>query len=369
MYMYYPNNPPWSFLAQRLFDEAVQDGADVNECFRTLARIPDKDFEAWYREWMNTGEKIEKLAQEGAQKGRLVTAKDGYIRAFTYYRTAQFWLEYEDPRKNSAFAKALDCFGKANSLGDPSSYERVEIPFEGTTLPGYFCPAQGRKRGKGPVVLYVGGADTFAEQLLFMGVSQITKRGISCMTMTGPGQGEVVRVKQLYSRPDYEKPIGAALDYLEKRKDVEPKKMAVMGVSMGGYYAARDAALDDRVAACLLFGACYSALDDLYDYFPPIRSSLQSIVGAKSPDEARNKLSKFTLKGVIEKMKCPLLINHGADDFIVSPAAAEKTYAEARCAKELRIWNSEEGGSAHCMGDNRAQAYAYMFDWLADQLS
>ncbi|TAJ80915.1 alpha/beta hydrolase [bacterium] len=368
MFMYYPNNGPWSFLVQRLIDEAVQDGADVNECFRALARIPDKDFAAWHREWMSTAEHIERLAKDAVRKDHLVTAKDGYIRAFTYYRTAQFWLDHADSRKDAAFTKALDCFGKANSLGQ-TSYERVKIPFERTTLPGYFCPAQGRKRGRAPVVLYVGGADTFAEQLLFMGVSRITRRGISCMTMTGPGQGEVVRVKKLYSRPDYEKPIGAALDYLERRKDVNPKKMALMGVSMGGYYAARGASLDDRVAACLLFGACYSALDDLYDYFPPIRSSLQWIVGAKSPDEARDKLSKFTLKGVVDKMKCPLLINHGADDFIVSPAAAQKTYAEARCPKEMRIWQAEESGSAHCMGDNRAQAYAYMFDWLADQLS
>lgn len=368
MYMYYPNNNPWSFLLQRLFDEAVQDGADLNECLRTVERIPDKDFEAWYREWMKTAEHIERLAHEAFEKGRLVTAKDAYIRAFTYYRTAQFWLEYQDPRKDAAFLRAQDCFQKGNTLATPS-YERVEIPFEGTTLPGYFCPAEGGKGSKRPVVLYVGGADTFAEQLIFMGASRITKRGMSCMTMTGPGQGEVVRVKKLYTRPDYEKPIGAALDYLEKRKDVNPKKMAVMGVSMAGYYAARGASLDGRVAACLLFGACYSALDDLYDYFPHIRSSLQWIVGAKSPDEARERYAKFTLYGVIEKMKCPLLINHGADDFIVSPAAARKSYDGARCPKEMRIWQAEEGGSAHCMGDNRAQAYAYMFDWLADKLS
>ena len=92
------------------------------------------------------------------------------------------------------------------------------------------------------------------------------------------------------------------------------------------------------------------------------------IVGAKSPDEAREKFSSFTLKGVIDKMECPLLINHGAEDFIVSHAAAHKTYAEARCPKELRIWQANEGGSAHCMGDNRAQAYSHMFDWLADKL-
>ena len=106
MYMHYPNNPPWSFLVQRLVDEAVQDGADFNEMFRTLEHIPDKDFGAWYREWTRSGEKIEALAQEAAQKSRFVTARDAYIRAFTYYRAAQFWLESEDPMKNAAFSPA-----------------------------------------------------------------------------------------------------------------------------------------------------------------------------------------------------------------------------------------------------------------------
>lgn len=367
MFMYYPDNNPWSFYIERLIDEAVQDGADFNECHRTLQRIPDRDGEAWHAEWTQTAETIEKLAESALQKGRDVTARDAYFRAFTYYRSAQFWLEYDDPRKNWTFTKALDCFRKGNSIGG-ETYERVEIAYEGTTLPGYFCPARGLDGGKRPAVLYIGGADTFAEQLLFMGVSRLTKRGISCLTITGPGQGEVLRFQNIPSRFDYERPVSVALDFLERRREVDTKKMAVMGMSMGGYYAPRGASLDDRVKACLLIGSCFSILDDLYDYFPPLRPSLQHIVGAKDAEETRTLLEQFTLEGVIEKMKCPLMINHGADDFIVSPAAAQKTYERARCPKVLKIWDAQEGGSAHCMADNRAQAYSQMFDWLVDQL-
>ncbi len=367
MFMYYPDNKPWSFYVERLIDEAVQDGADFNECHRTLQHIPDRDGEAWYREWSKTAELMERLAQEAIQKGREVTARAAFFRAFTYYRSAQFWLEYDDARKNEAFSRALSCFHKGNAIGTPA-YERVEFPYEETTLPGYFCPAQGLDGGKRPAVLYVGGADTFAEQLLFMGVSRLTERGVSCLTMTGPGQGEVLRFKKIHSRPDYEKPVAAALDYLEKRKEVDSRKMAIMGMSMGGYYAPRGASLDDRVKACLLIGSCFSILDDIYDYFAPLRPSLQHIVGAKDSNEAREILKKFTLEGVIEKMKCPLMVNHGADDFIVSPAAARKTYERARCLKVIKVWDAQEGGAAHCMADNRAQAYALMFDWLVDQL-
>ena len=367
MYMFYPNNPGWSFYVQRLIDESTQGAADFNECYRTLLRIRDGDREGWYNEWIKTAEFVEGLAENAATNGHAVSTRDSFLRAFTYYRTAQFWLDHHDPRRTSAILKALQCFQKAGSLL-AGACERVEIPFEETTLPGYFCRAQGRKGEKSPVVLFIGGADTFAEQLIFMGVHKITERGIGCLTLTGPGQGEVLRVKQIYARPDYEKPISAALDLLATRNEVDSKRMAVMGVSLGGYYAARGASLDERVAACVLFGACYSALEDIYDYYPPLQPALQSIVGAKSRDDARKALENFTLRGVIQKMQCPLLINHGAEDFVVSPAAAHKTYAEARCPKELKMWQAQEGGAAHCMVDNRAQAFSFMFDWLSDRL-
>ncbi|MFQ5904681.1 MAG: hypothetical protein ACE5JO_13430, partial [Candidatus Binatia bacterium] len=66
MFMYYPNNRAWSFLVERLIDEIVQDGADFNECHRTLQRISAGDSEAWYAEWTKTAEVIERFAQEAA---------------------------------------------------------------------------------------------------------------------------------------------------------------------------------------------------------------------------------------------------------------------------------------------------------------
>ncbi|MBI2822531.1 MAG: prolyl oligopeptidase family serine peptidase [Acidobacteria bacterium] len=368
MYMYYPDNRAWSFYVARLIDESAQGGADFHECHRTLHRVRDGDAQGWYDEWTKTAGQVEALASNAMQQGHRLTARDSFLRAFTYYRTSQFWLPHGDPRKTPAFLRSLACFQQACKAA-PCPFERVEIPFEGTALPGYFCPAQGRRERKAPALIFLGGADTFAEQLIFIGTGKITERGIACLTLSGPGQGEVLRLKNIFARPDYEKPVAAAIDLLQKRDEVDPKRIAIMGISLGGYYAARAAALDARIAACVLFGACYSVIEDIYDFYPHLRSVLEWIVGAKNADEARRMLKEFTLEGVINRMQCPLLICHGAEDFVVSPAAAEKTLAGARCPKELKMWQAAEGGAAHCMADNRAQVYAFMFDWVSEKLA
>lgn len=363
MYVQYPNNRAWSFYVQRLIDESVHGAADFNECYRTLSRIPENDREAWYIEWLRLAGQIEGLARDAARAGHAVSARDAFYRAFTYFRTAQFYLTQDDPRKTEAFDRGLGCF-REGSRQLPTWFERLDVPFEGGSLPGYFCRASG---SSSPTVVFIGGADTFAEQLLFMGASRIVERGMHCFTMTGPGQGEALR-KGMNARPDFEKPVGAVLDFLQGRPGVDPGRMALMGVSLGGYYAARAASLEKRAAACVLFGACYSVIDDIYDFYPTLQPALRHIVGARNDTEARPALSAFTLEGTIEKMQCPLLVSHGAEDYVVAPAAAYKTFEQARCPKTLRMWTREEGGAAHCMVDNRAQAYAFMFDWLSERL-
>ncbi|MBI2372210.1 MAG: alpha/beta hydrolase [Deltaproteobacteria bacterium] len=366
MFNYFPENRVWSFYVQRLIDEAMHGGADFNEMHRTLRRVRDGNFEDWHQEWVRTAQHVEGLAEAAEKAGHRVTARDAFFRAFSYYRTAQFFLHGPDPRQLPTYLKATDCFRRGNSLRTPP-FEKVEIAFEGATLPGYFLPPQGAN-GRAPGVLFLGGADTFAEQLLFMGATRIAERGMGCLVISGPGQGDVLRLQMIPSRPDYEKPAGAALSYLEGRPEVDAQRLGVIGISMGGYYAPRTASLDPRVKACVAWGASYDLLEDLYTYYPPIQAHLRWVIGAADDAEARQKLRAFTLKGVVSQMTCPLLICTGADDFITRPEAAAKTYEEARCPKELKVWTAEEGGSSHCMADNRSEALPYMHDWLADRL-
>src|SRR5262249_43676606 len=50
------------------------------------------------------------------------------------------------------------------------------------------------------------------------------------------------------------------IDYLLAQGTVDPRRIAVVGASMGGFYAARAAAFEPRLAACVAWGGAYDSL-------------------------------------------------------------------------------------------------------------
>ena len=77
----------------------------------------------------------------------------------------------------------------------------------------------------------------------------------------------------------------------------------------------------------------------------------------------------MTLKGVVERLTCPLLVMHGENDRQVPLEHARSTYENAGSAdKTLKIFTRDEGGAEHCQIDNRAIAADYVADWFASRL-
>ena len=235
-------------------------------------------------------------------------------------------------------------------------------------MPGYYFPALQGKEEPSSAVIFLSGADSLAEELYFLAVSPLQERGMACLIVDTPGRGGCLRLHGVHTRPDYEKPVGVLLDFLQHRPDVDPERIGLLGVSMGGYYAPRAAAFDPRVKACVAWCGCYHVLEDIYEFFPPLRPQLQWIVGARNEEETRARLAEFNLQEVAPKIRCPLLITHESVDRIMSVAGAHRLYEEAQGPKELKIWTADEGGSVHCQWDNLTPTLAFMLDWPADQL-
>jgi dipeptidyl aminopeptidase/acylaminoacyl peptidase len=185
-----------------------------------------------------------------------------------------------------------------------------------------------------------------------------------------PGRGSSLRLKRLPAQADYEKPVAHVLDYLGARPEVDSGRLALVGSSMGGYYAPRAACFDDRVKALVLNSACFDLIEDVYDFYPPIQRQLRWVVGASSDAEAREAYRAFSLREIAGRITCPVFVSHGADDFIMRPAGAERLF-EALAGKEkhLRIWQRDDGGAMHCSYDGWAMLFPLLFDWLADRLS
>ncbi|MGH7773145.1 MAG: alpha/beta hydrolase family protein [Candidatus Binatia bacterium] len=366
MFEFFPDNKSWSFTSLRLLAESYYGGGEFNECYRTLARMKSGDPESWHREWLATAQSVEEMARREESSGHAQTAMKAYFRAANYYRNAEFFLPHTDERKLPTYKKSVECFRAAARLH--GSIEVVEVPFENTPMPGYFLrPAA--QSDKPPVQILMGGADSTAEELYFLASREAVSRGMACIIVDGPGRGGMLRLKKVLARPDYEKPIGAIIDYLTTRGDVDKNRIALFGLSMGGYYVARAAAYEKRVKACVVHFGAYDALSEIYDFYPPLRGQFQWIVGADSEAETRKALSRFTLEGSAERIECPLLILHGEDDIVTDCKGAKRLFAEARCEKQLRLFESGEPGSTHCAYDNHAEVFPFIHDWLRDRLA
>jgi dienelactone hydrolase len=248
--------------------------------------------------------------------------------------------------------------------------ETLVIPFEGKHLHGYFVRSPVAP-AKTPVLIGFGGLDSFKEELYFMLVRGALSRGISCLLMDGPGQGAALRREGLITRFDYEVPVGRCVDYLETRADVDLSRIAVSGTSLGGYYAARAACFEHRLAAVISHGAIWDLhelmadRDDSYG----LAGHFKWVFGLPSMAEVKEKSRQFTLNGVLRHMRCPYLIVHGGHD-VLGVQGAGKVYDHARESGvdvTLKVLNAEETGAEHCQHDNPTIAQEYMFDWLADR--
>ncbi len=364
-------NSEWSFQITRLLGEAGQGGGEAHELLRLVNKIRLGNVEDWYQEFSKLAGETEMKADGAIAKGHRATARNHYCRATSYYRAADLFLDIDDSRKLSNYQKSISCFKRAAPFFSPS-IESVEIKFEGASLPGYFALPHENSRTKHPAVLYVAGVDVLKEILFFLGGFEALSRGLALLVMDGPGQGETLRLKEIPSRHDYERPVAAAVDYLEQRSEVDPTKIAIVGRSFGGYYGARAAAFEKRIKACVLFGALYDAVD-FYETYRRLSERRQRhlhwLVGAKDEMDARKQFAKFNLAGVAERITCPTLVIHAKGDTFVPVSHAYRVFSEISGPKQQRIIESGEPGSVHCQYDNFPEILPFIFDWVADELA
>ncbi len=379
-FTYFPDNYRWSAGLIIVLGTAPWGSSDLGEVDRVGKKLMDRvgDDEAWFQEWKRMGEELENLAKEAAARKRFITASGFNFRACMYYQTGERFRQPKDDQALEVYRRAVDCFKEAAKyLGNPA-IEPVEIPYEGKkSLPAYFVKPSADPEVPMPAVIFFDGLDVTKEFCYFWGVRDMVRRGLACLIVDGPGNGESIRFRGLKLRHDMEVPAGAAIDYLEGRGDVDRGRIGILALSLGGYYAPRAAAFEKRLKACVAWGA-------QYDYHalwkkrvelafktplsvPP--DHIQWVLGVDSMEGALKRLEKFKLSGVVEKIECAFLMVHGEEDAQVSLADAKTCFnAVGSKDKTLRVFTAQEGGSQHCQNDRLGVAIPYMHDWLAEKL-
>jgi alpha-beta hydrolase superfamily lysophospholipase len=375
--VHFPGNLRWSNAMQIVKGMAPYGAIAMEEVDRIGDRLKAREHEsdpdvAWKEEWSAMADRVAKVADAAAADGRQITAGNHYMRAANYYYSAERFIPPGD-EKMAMYRKALRCWHAALERLHPN-IERVEVPYEGKSLPAYFLPAPGPGR-KRTVVLFDGMDNAKEMSVIFAGLD-FAKRGINTLAIDGPGQSETLRLRQIHSRPDYEVAGRAAYDYVAARPEVDPKRVSVMGYSFGGYHAPRVAGMDKRYAGCVALGAMHW---DMHEWQAEIKARLAAdarssftsnfqfrwVIGAPDNATALEWAKRFSLEGVAQKIECPVLILHGEDDRVVPLQEAKTLYQKVGARnKTLKIFTAEEGGTEHCQVDNRQLGIDYVGDWL-----
>jgi dienelactone hydrolase len=383
-FTYFPRDYRWSHGLLIALNSAPWGGAEIGEVHRIglVLRGREGDDQAWFRAWIAGAETVEAVGRARAADGHDRSAAAYLFRAANYYHVGERFLQPKSADGLAAYRRGVMCFRDAAARIARPRIEPVEVPYEGTSLPALLVHAEPLPGRSGPVpaMIFFDGFDVTKEIQYFKGVPELAARGVACLIVDGPGNGESIRFRGLPLHHETERYASAAFDYLAGRAEIDAKRIGVMALSLGGYYAPRAAALEPRFACCIAWGAQWDYWQTWHDRLERLAKQetlslsvpwqhLLWVFGVDSREAALKALEGFRLDGVVQRLTCPFLMLHGAGDEQIPLALAQRCFdAVGSKRKTLRVFSRDEGGYHHCQIDNLSIGVAAMWDWIEDVL-
>jgi dipeptidyl aminopeptidase/acylaminoacyl peptidase len=334
--------------------------SDVQEISRRVQKFVDIP-----REFSRAASRREALAREAEEADHLVAAREHYYVAATFYTNAM-WAIYEDGNeKRELWAeRKRACYDKFIRYAE-RTIERVELPYEGKSIAALLHLPTNRTAGeKVPCVLYIPGMDGVKEDTP-MHNDPLLERSIAVLAIDGPGQGETRERGIKCSASNYEDAGKLACDYLVKRPEIDPNRLAIMGSSMGSYWGSRVAAVEPRFSACAVSGVNIEpGQNTIFNSASPTFKLNYMYMAGYDDEAAFDEFAKtLTLKRVTSKIRCPYLVVAGEDDDLCPVEFVHEFMEEIPGPKVLVVYEGEK----HSIRNPRARML--LVDWLADRLA
>ncbi|MQY23618.1 alpha/beta hydrolase family protein [Nocardia macrotermitis] len=378
MFEYFPGNYVWNLGVVA----ALNSGGMIDEVDRACrpirdlaARGSDVGTREFMDSWRAVADRLERQAAESEKAGHPRTAGQEYFRASVYVAQAERMQSAKDAGRNAEYRRSVDLLLKSCALIEPAT-TKVAVPYEDTTLPGYFHNAATDGR-PAPVLILWNGLDSTKEMMVGSGIHrELAARGISTLMVDCPGSGEALRLQGLTARIDTEVWAAACVDWLETRDDVRGDRIGLAGWSLGGYYAPRAAAFEKRLALCVAWGANHDwgavqkrRLDrEGENPVPHYWDHVLWVWGQPDVDTFIDFAADIRLDGVVEQITVPFLVAHGESDRQIPVAYAHRSYEQAVNSpkRELRIFTAEEGATEHIGLDHLPYVAGFVADWVSD---
>jgi dipeptidyl aminopeptidase/acylaminoacyl peptidase len=334
----------------------VSNGVPLTDFQEVTASV--ERWEDWCAKWSERAAVHEAIGRRSLAEGFALSAAGHLTRAAVCYHFAKFVFVSDLAQMRDAHMKAVECRKLALPHLRPAG-EYVRMPFEGKSFAGILRRPHGAVRP--PIVVMCMGLDSAKEEMESY-ESLFLARGLATLSFDGPGQGE--SEYDFAIRGDYEVAVGAVIDWLAQRSDIDCDRIGLWGVSLGGYYAPRAAAFDRRIKACIGLSGPYDFGENWRQLPELTREAFRVRSKCATDDEARRHAHTLSLKGIAQRITCPLYLVAGKQDRLIPWQDAQRLASEAGGPVELVA--IEDGNH---VANNRVYRYRLQSaDWMAQQL-
>jgi hypothetical protein len=388
-------DPDFNYPFLMMLGAAYYGAADIGAALAIANEITDGDAATAFRAFTSAGDRLRAIADRAKVGGHRTSAREAYLQASNYYFAATYFVDRMGAAERFVPTWKLHraAWDEAVALFD-GAVERVQIPYEGTTLPGYFFKSDGSPSPH-PLLIMVNGSDGSILDMWTFGGAAAVARGYHCLAFDGPGQGSALWLQHLYFRPDFEKVITPVVDFVLRRTDVDPRRIALQGVSQGGYWVPRAVAFEHRIAAAVADPGVWDVSTSWTAHLPKevlalLRSGQKAQFdglmasatttekatlsfrmrpyGFSSPYDAFKAAEQYGLAAVVDRIRCPVLITDPQGEQFW-PGQSRQLYDALRGPKTLVRFTAAEGGDLHCEPKATGLRAQRIFDWLDTALS
>jgi Dipeptidyl aminopeptidases/acylaminoacyl-peptidases len=381
MFQYFETNYVWSLAVAAAIEMGGKIG-EIDTMCRPLLEVArqgdDAGTQAFMAAWEAGGDNLVALAQEDKAAGRWLSAGDKLNRAAVYFITAERMQAHGYAPRKALYAKFLRTFAEGVELSGENT-RRFEIPYDGAHLAGLFTPAEG-VTDAAPCLVVINGLDSTKEMVHRAGLfpQLLARRGIASLFIDQPGTGEALRLHGMTAVVNTELWASPLMDYLQTRREIDPLRIGLLGVSLGGYYCPRAVAFEPRFALGAVWGANHNwgemqkrrLAREGERPVPHYWEHVCWVWGASSMEAFMTLAEQVHLNGVMERIKVPFLVSHGEADRQIPLAYAHQSYDQLTNSpdRELKVFTPREGGIHHSSLDNTSNAGAWIADWVAERL-
>lgn len=393
---YFFKNSAFEFVLLATLGRAYFMGGNVGKVLWVIKRIEDGNYQSAYDALVAAGDESRSLAENSLSRGHRESARQAYLWATNFYDSAVYFADGSgDPTRAAKTWQMMDeCWLKAIGLFTPA-IEQVSIPYEGTMLRGFYFRGSGGAE-KRPLLILNNGSDGSALDMWMMGAAGGTSRGYDCLTFDGPGQGYALWKQGLFFRPDWEKVITPVVDFALTLGGIDTRRIALQGISQGGYWVPRAVAFEKRIAAAIADPGVVDVSTSWTATLPPPmikmleagqKEQFDNVMNSAMPQRAKNELAfrmrpygttsyyeafkaamDYNLTAIAGKITCPMLITEPENEAFW-PGQSKQLYGLLNAPKTLVSFLASEGADLHCEPKAFGLRDLRVFDWLDETLS